>query len=74
MIAPTQDGRETLDLACQWIVSAMARAAKADDQVDKMANGFAADVQRDLAGERVLAVPPSAGYRLKKFTRKNRAA
>jgi hypothetical protein len=32
------------------------------------------DVQRYLAGEPVLAVPPSAGYRLRKFARKNRAA
>jgi serine/threonine protein kinase len=36
------------------------------------ANGFAADVQRYLAGEAVQAVPPSAGYRLRKFVRKNR--
>jgi serine/threonine-protein kinase len=32
------------------------------------------DVQRHLTGEPVLAVPPSAGYRLQKFARKNRAA
>jgi serine/threonine protein kinase len=37
------------------------------------ANGFAMDVQRYLAGEAVLAVPPSAGYRLRKFVRKHRA-
>ena len=37
------------------------------------ANGFAMDVQRYLAGESVLAVPPSAGYRLRKFARKHRA-
>jgi non-specific serine/threonine protein kinase/serine/threonine-protein kinase len=36
------------------------------------ANGFAMDVQRYLAGEPVLAVPPSAGYRLKKFVRRNK--
>ena len=36
------------------------------------ANGFAADVQRYLAGEPVLAHPPSAGYRLRKFVRKHR--
>jgi eukaryotic-like serine/threonine-protein kinase len=36
------------------------------------ANGFAADVQRYLAGEAVLAHPPSKAYRLKKFLRKNR--
>jgi serine/threonine protein kinase/Flp pilus assembly protein TadD len=38
------------------------------------ANGFALDVQRYLAGEPVLAAPPSASYRLRKFARKNRAA
>ncbi len=36
------------------------------------ANGFAADVQRYLAGEAVLAYPPSRAYRFKKFLRKNR--
>jgi serine/threonine protein kinase/WD40 repeat protein len=36
------------------------------------ANAFAADVQRYLAGEAVLAVPPSAGYRLRKFVWRNR--
>jgi tetratricopeptide (TPR) repeat protein len=36
------------------------------------ANDFAADVQRYLAGEAVLAVPPSTGYRLRKFARRNR--
>jgi tetratricopeptide (TPR) repeat protein len=36
------------------------------------ANGFAADVQRYLAGEAVHAVPPSRGYRVRKFLRRNR--
>jgi hypothetical protein len=36
------------------------------------ANGFAADVQRYLADEPVLACPPSVGYRLRKFGRKNK--
>jgi eukaryotic-like serine/threonine-protein kinase len=36
------------------------------------ANGFAADVLRYLSGESVQAVPPSAGYRMRKFVRKNR--
>jgi len=36
------------------------------------ANGFAMDVQRYLAGEPVLAVPPSTGYRLKKFVRRHK--
>jgi serine/threonine protein kinase len=36
------------------------------------ANGFAADVQRYLAGEPVQAHPPSTWYRLGKFVRRNR--
>jgi WD40 repeat protein len=36
------------------------------------ANAFAADVQRYLADEPVMACPPSAGYRLRKFASKHR--
>ena len=36
------------------------------------ANGFAADVQRYLSGEAVQAHPPSTGYRMKKFVRRNK--
>jgi serine/threonine protein kinase len=36
------------------------------------ANGLALDVQRHLAGEPVLAAPPSVSYRLRKFLRKRR--
>ena len=36
------------------------------------ANGLALDVQRYLADEPVLAGPPSAGYRLRKFVRRHR--
>jgi serine/threonine protein kinase len=35
------------------------------------ANGLAMDLQRYLADEPVLACPPSTGYRLKKFVRRN---
>ncbi len=38
------------------------------------ANGLALDVRRFLAGEPVSAAPPSAGYRLRKFVRRHRAA
>ena len=38
------------------------------------ANGLAADVRRYLADEPVPAGPPSAGYRLRKFLRRNRGA
>ncbi len=36
------------------------------------ANAFAADVRRYLDGEAVQAHPPGAGYRLRKFVRRNR--
>jgi WD40 repeat protein/serine/threonine protein kinase len=36
------------------------------------ANGFAVDLQRYLADEPVQACPPSAGYRLRKFARRNK--
>jgi serine/threonine protein kinase/WD40 repeat protein len=36
------------------------------------ANGFAADVQRYLAGEPVQAVPPSVSYRLKKLLKRHK--
>ena len=35
-------------------------------------NLLAADVQRHLAGEAVVAAPPSAAYRLRKFVRRNK--
>jgi serine/threonine protein kinase/tetratricopeptide (TPR) repeat protein len=38
------------------------------------ANGFAGDVQRYLNDETVQACPPSAGYRFRKFARRNKAA
>jgi serine/threonine protein kinase len=38
------------------------------------ANGLALDVQRYLADEPVLAGPPGAGYRVRKFARKHRRA
>jgi tetratricopeptide (TPR) repeat protein/tRNA A-37 threonylcarbamoyl transferase component Bud32 len=37
------------------------------------ANGLAADIRRHLAGDAVLAAPPSAGYRARKFVRRHRA-
>jgi serine/threonine protein kinase/tetratricopeptide (TPR) repeat protein len=37
------------------------------------ANGLAADVRRHLADEPVLAGPPTARYRLRKFVRRNRS-
>ena len=36
------------------------------------ANGLARDVERHLAGETVVAAPPSAAYRMRKFVRRHR--
>jgi hypothetical protein len=55
-----------------WIV--MKALEKDRSRRYETANGFALDVQRYLTGEVVLAAPPSAGYRLRKFARKHRAA
>jgi WD40 repeat protein len=38
------------------------------------ANGLAMDLERYLADEAVLACPPSAGYRFRKFARRHKAA
>src|SRR5262249_13376987 len=54
-----------------WIV--MKALEKDRNRRYDTANGFAMDVQRYLADEPVLACPPSASYRLRKFVRKHRA-
>ena len=53
-----------------WIV--MKALEKDRNRRYETANGLAMDVQRYLSDEAVLAVPPSAGYRLRKFVRKNK--
>jgi WD40 repeat protein/serine/threonine protein kinase/tetratricopeptide (TPR) repeat protein len=53
-----------------WIV--MKALEKDRTRRYETANGFAADVQRYLAGEPVLAHPPSTAYRLKKFVRRHK--
>jgi eukaryotic-like serine/threonine-protein kinase len=55
-----------------WIV--MKSLEKDRTRRYETANGFALDIQRYLAGEPVLAAPPSARYRLGKFARKHRTA
>jgi len=55
-----------------WIV--MKSLEKDRTRRYESANGFAMDIERHLAGEPVLAAPPSARYRLRKFARKHRAA
>jgi tetratricopeptide (TPR) repeat protein/serine/threonine protein kinase len=54
-----------------WIV--MKALEKDRNRRYETANGFAMDVQRYLADEPVLACPPSAGYRLRKFARRHKA-
>ncbi len=53
-----------------WIV--MKALEKDRNRRYETANGFAADVQRYLAGEPVQAVPPSAGYLVRKFLKRNK--
>jgi WD40 repeat protein/serine/threonine protein kinase len=53
-----------------WIV--MKALAKERDRRYESATGLAGDVERFLNHEPVLAGPPSAAYRLRKFVRRNR--
>ena len=53
-----------------WIV--MKALSKERDRRYETANGFAKDIERFLNHEPVLAGPPSARYRLRKFVRRNR--
>ena len=55
-----------------WIV--MKCLEKDRNRRYETANAFAADVLHYLHGEAVLACPPSATYRMRKFARRNRAA
>ncbi len=55
-----------------WIV--MKTLEKDRNRRYETANAFAADVQRYLKDEPVQACPPSAGYRLRKFTRRNKGS
>jgi WD40 repeat protein len=55
-----------------WIV--MKALEKDRNRRYETANGFALDVQRYLADEPVQACPPSAGYRFRKFARRNKVA
>jgi serine/threonine protein kinase len=55
-----------------WIV--MKAMEKDRNRRYESASAFAADVQRYLNDEPVHACPPTAGYRLKKFARRNKGA
>jgi len=58
--------REDID----WIV--MKALEKDRDRRYETASGFAADIQRFLANEPVVARPPSRGYQLRKFMARNK--
>lgn len=53
-----------------WIV--MKALEKDRNRRYETANGLAADINRFLSGEAVEACPPSAGYRFRKFARRNK--
>ena len=53
-----------------WVV--MKALEKVPSRRYETANGLAADIQRHLSGEAVVAAPPSTAYRFKKFIRRNR--
>ncbi len=55
-----------------WIV--MKTLEKDRNRRYETASGFAMDVQRYLSDEPVQACPPSAGYQLRKFARRNKRA
>ncbi len=54
-----------------WIV--MKALEKDRQRRYETANGLAMDIQRYLAGDAVLAAPPSTAYRVRKFVRRHRA-
>jgi tetratricopeptide (TPR) repeat protein len=69
------DGRrlgQVLRGELDWIV--MRALEKDRDRRYESASALAADVQRYLNDETVTACPPSAGYRLRKYVRRNRRA
>jgi serine/threonine protein kinase/tetratricopeptide (TPR) repeat protein len=69
------DGRrlgQVLRGELDWIV--MKALEKDRDRRYESASALAADVQRFLNDEAVAACPPSAGYRLRKYVRRNRRA
>jgi eukaryotic-like serine/threonine-protein kinase len=55
-----------------WIV--MKALEKDRSRRYETANGLAMDIRRYLAGEAVIAAPPSTAYRFRKFVRRNKGA
>src|SRR5262249_57018292 len=62
--------RQLLQGELDWVV--MRALEKDRDRRYESASALAADVQRYLDDEAVEACPPSAGYRLRKYWRRNR--
>ncbi|HEV8063132.1 MAG TPA: serine/threonine-protein kinase, partial [Gemmataceae bacterium] len=62
--------RQLVQGELDWIV--MKALEKDRNRRYETASAFAADVQRSLNDEPVLACPPSAAYRLRKFARRNK--
>lgn len=62
--------RRELSGDLDWIV--LKALEKDRERRYETADGLAQDIQRYLADEPVLASPPSAGYRLRKFSRRNK--
>jgi tetratricopeptide (TPR) repeat protein len=73
---PTADGSKEFGRALRteldWVV--MKALEKDRGRRYESAAAFGADVRRYLAGEPVLAVPPTRGYRVRTFARRNRRA
>jgi serine/threonine protein kinase/tetratricopeptide (TPR) repeat protein len=64
--------RQTVRGELDWIV--MKCLEKDRNRRYETANGLARDIERYLNDEAVQACPPSAGYRLRKFARRNKRA
>jgi serine/threonine protein kinase/Flp pilus assembly protein TadD len=62
----------TIQGELDWIV--MKALEKDRQRRYESPSSLAADIQRHLGGEAVLAAPPSTAYRVRKFVRRNRAA
>src|SRR6185436_8539122 len=70
-IAPEQLGR-LVEPDLDWIV--MKAIEKDRTRRYETANGLALDIQHFLSDEPVSATPPGAGYKFRKFARRNKAA
>jgi tetratricopeptide (TPR) repeat protein len=63
--------KSQIDVDLDWIV--MKCLEKDRSRRYETANGLALDIQRHLSSEPVLACPPTAAYRFRKFARRHRA-